>query len=54
VHQVKGQGNSAISQLLTLIHFGDFVSYYLAALNGVDPASMPNIITLKERMAEAS
>jgi glucose/mannose-6-phosphate isomerase len=37
VHEVTGEGQSTLSQMLTLIHLGDFVSYYLAALNEVDP-----------------
>ncbi|MDO8491899.1 MAG: SIS domain-containing protein [Dehalococcoidia bacterium] len=32
--------------------FGDFVSYYLALLNGVDPAPVTVIDRLKERLAE--
>jgi len=53
VHTASGQGESALAQMLTLIHFGDFVSYYLAALNGADPTPIDNINLLKQRLSEA-
>jgi len=38
--------------MLSLIHFGDYVSYYLAALNNADPTPVKNIDYLKGRLAE--
>ncbi len=52
VREAYGLGESAFAQLLTVIHFGDFVSYYLAALNGEDPSPVANITYLKGRLAE--
>ncbi len=52
VREAWGVGESAFAQLLTLIHFGDFVSYYLAALNGTDPSPVEKITYLKRRLAE--
>jgi glucose/mannose-6-phosphate isomerase len=52
LEEVYGRGEGAIAQVLTLIHFGDFVSYYLAGLNGVDPSEMENIVYLKKRLAK--
>ncbi len=52
VREAYGLGESAFAQLLTVIHFGDFVSYYLAALNGADPSPVENITYLKRRLAE--
>ena len=49
---VQVQGKSRFSQLLWAIHFVDFVSYYLAALNGVDPTPVGSIVYLKQRLAE--
>ncbi len=46
------RGASPLSQVLWAIHFGDFVSYYLAALNGVDPTPVRAISYLKRRLAE--
>jgi hypothetical protein len=37
---------------LTLTLFGDWVSYYLAILRGVDPWAMETLETFKRRMAE--
>jgi len=37
--------------MLTSVHFGDFVSYYLALLNGVDPSSVEPITKLKQGLA---
>ncbi len=51
-HEVSGSGESALSQMLTLIHFGDYVSYYVTALNGVDPTPVENINYLKARLSE--
>jgi glucose/mannose-6-phosphate isomerase len=51
---VKIRGDSPLSQVLWAIHFGDYVSYYLAALRGVDPTPMKTIVYLKERLARVS
>jgi glucose/mannose-6-phosphate isomerase len=39
--------------MLSTIHFGDYVSYYLAALNEADPSPVKVIDFLKGRLAEA-
>jgi glucose/mannose-6-phosphate isomerase len=49
---VYGRGESTLSQMLSLIHVGDFVSLYLAVLNGVDPTPVEPIAFLKRRLAE--
>jgi glucose/mannose-6-phosphate isomerase len=35
-----------------LVHFGDYVSFYLAMLNEVDPTPVETIAFLKQRVAE--
>ncbi|RJP35286.1 MAG: bifunctional phosphoglucose/phosphomannose isomerase [Actinobacteria bacterium] len=45
-------GRTRTERLLSAIHLGDFVSGYLALLNGVDPTPVESIALLKERMAE--
>ena len=47
---VQAQGNSPLARALYLIYVGDFASYYLAILNGVDPTPIARIILLKERL----
>ncbi len=42
-----GRGESPLSEMLTCIHLGDHVSYYLAALYGVDPAPVKTIDYVK-------
>jgi glucose/mannose-6-phosphate isomerase len=49
---VFGRGESALAQMLSLIHFGDYVSFYLAVLNDVDPTPVSAIAFLKERLAD--
>ena len=50
---VHARGSSPLAQMLSTIHFGDFVSYYLAMLNRVDPSPVETIAYLKGRLAEA-
>jgi glucose/mannose-6-phosphate isomerase len=49
---VAAHGRSALAQLLSMIHYGDYVSGYLGLLNQVDPTAIPGIVELKARMAE--
>lgn len=48
---VAARGENALAQVLSAIHFGDYVSYYLAIINRVDPTPVDNIVFLKERLA---
>jgi len=50
--EVRGRGQSKLAQALSLIHFGDYVSYYAAVLNQVDPTPVETIAFLKDRLAE--
>ncbi|TET53564.1 MAG: bifunctional phosphoglucose/phosphomannose isomerase, partial [Anaerolineales bacterium] len=50
---VEARGGSRLAHVLSLIHFGDYVSYYLAMLNGADPSPVETIAYLKGRLAEA-
>lgn len=45
-------GESLLAQTLAACHAGDFVSYYLALLNGVSPAPMAAIDRLKARLSK--
>jgi glucose/mannose-6-phosphate isomerase len=46
----EAQGNSRLAQQWTTLHFGDYVSFYLAMSYGVDPSPVPAIEGLKERL----
>jgi len=52
VMTVEARGASALAQMLTLVLFGDYVSYYLAVLNGVDPTPTTVIDNLKAWLAK--
>lgn len=48
-HRVlKAAGHSPLAQLLSMLVLGDFVSYYLALLKGVDPSPTPLLQLGKE------
>jgi glucose/mannose-6-phosphate isomerase len=47
---VDSEGESALSQMVSLVSFGDYVSYYLAILYRVDPSPVAVISYLKERL----
>ena len=49
---LDSRGKSALAQMLGLISFGDFVSYYLAMLYNIDPSPVEVIDYLKSRLAE--
>jgi len=50
--QAEARGVSTLAQMMSLILFGDYVSFYLAMLNGVDPSPVATIDYLKSRLAE--
>ena len=49
-YQVKAIGKSSLAQTLSAIFIGDFVSYYLAVLYGVDPSATPLLDEMKQRL----
>jgi len=49
---VDGDGTSPLSQMMSLVLFGDYVSYYLAILYKIDPSPVKAIDYLKEQLAQ--
>ncbi|MBL8064529.1 MAG: bifunctional phosphoglucose/phosphomannose isomerase [Chthonomonadaceae bacterium] len=49
---VTAVGDSLLEKMLSLTYYGDFVSLYLAALNGVDPENIDSINILKSELAK--
>ncbi len=49
---IEARGESPLAQMLSAIHFGDYVSYYLALLYEVNPTPVRIIDYLKERLAQ--
>ncbi|MES0329773.1 MAG: SIS domain-containing protein, partial [Dehalococcoidales bacterium] len=50
-HFIDGYGISPITQMMSLVLIGDYVSYYLAILNETDPSPVPTIDFLKAELA---
>ena len=48
---VGSRGESALERVCSLVLFGDLLSCYLAALNGVDPTAAPPLEELKQQLA---
>lgn len=49
-HIIEAKGDTPIKQLLWMVVFGDFVSIYLALLNGLDPTPVELIEKLKSQL----
>jgi glucose/mannose-6-phosphate isomerase len=49
--RVTARGPSCLARLFSLVHLGDYVSFYLALLYGVDPSPVDAIEHLKARLA---
>jgi glucose/mannose-6-phosphate isomerase len=54
VHEVRSTGATRLERAVRLVQLGDWVSFYLALLGGVDPTPIPSIDEFKRRLAEAS
>lgn len=48
---IEAQGQSRLAQMLWTMAFGDWVAYYRALLNGVDPSAEAAIQFVKQRLA---
>ncbi|MBI3721335.1 MAG: hypothetical protein HY248_02185 [Fimbriimonas ginsengisoli] len=51
-HDAVALGESLLERMLSLTYLGDFVSIYLAALNGVDPENIDAINVLKTELGK--
>jgi glucose/mannose-6-phosphate isomerase len=52
VIEVKSEGKSLLARMFSLIYLGDWMSYYLAILNGVDPTPVRVIDYLKGELSK--
>jgi glucose/mannose-6-phosphate isomerase len=50
--ELTGKGDSFFQRMLYLIHFGDWVSYYLAILNQVNPTEILKIDVFKQHLTK--
>ncbi len=51
VREIWSEGSSRLARLFSVIYLGDFVSLYLALLNGVDPSRIDAIDYLKRELS---
>lgn len=51
--EVWSQGDSLLARIFSLIYLGDYLSFYLAMLNRVDPTPVKMIDFLKRRLRES-
>lgn len=51
VHEVASSGQGRLARLASLVQFGDYLSLYLALVNGVDPTPIASIDEFKRRLA---
>ncbi|MEE9201940.1 MAG: bifunctional phosphoglucose/phosphomannose isomerase [Dehalococcoidia bacterium] len=49
--ELSGEGKGALSHMMSLLLWGDYVSYYLALLYGADPTPVNTIDYLKDRLS---
>jgi len=50
VETVTPAGEDAMERVLACVAMGDFVSYYLALRNGMDPSALPGVESLKKAL----
>lgn len=53
VIEAHSRGESTLERMLSLVQLGDFVSYYLAVLNEVDPTPVEVIESLKKALKQS-
>ena len=51
---ISQSGVNRVERLLKLIHFTDWISYYVALLNNVDPTPVHRIQELKTRISKTA
>jgi glucose/mannose-6-phosphate isomerase len=51
--EIHSVGNSLLERIFSLIYMADFVSYYLAILNEVDPLPIKNINYIKNQISKS-
>ncbi|MDZ7376216.1 MAG: bifunctional phosphoglucose/phosphomannose isomerase, partial [candidate division KSB1 bacterium] len=49
--ELYAEGESRLARLMSMVQLGDWVSYYLAILAGVDPTPIEKIQLLKDRLS---
>ncbi len=50
IHEIYSRGEKKLSKMFSTLYLGDYLSYYLAILNKVDPTPVKTINLLKEEL----
>lgn len=53
-HEVWARGDVPLARILSLVQFGDYLSWHLARVRGIDPVPVTRIEILKERLQKGS
>lgn len=53
ISEARSEGKSLLARMFSLLYLGDWVSFYLAVLGGVDPTPVKKIDLLKEELAKS-
>jgi len=54
VLEIWSRGENLLSRIFSLIYIGDFISFYLAILYGIDPTPVDRITYLKKQLAKSN
>jgi len=54
VLEIWSRGRNLLSRIFSLIYIGDFISFYLAMLYGIDPTPVDRVTYLKKKLAEGN
>jgi len=49
---IDARGDTRLAQMWTMIHFGDYMAYYLAIAYGVDPTPVTRLVNFKAALKE--
>ncbi|MFH1328515.1 MAG: bifunctional phosphoglucose/phosphomannose isomerase [Candidatus Bathyarchaeota archaeon] len=52
IFEIYAEGETKMARMLSTIYYGDFISFYLAILNGVDPTPVDIIKRMKQEIEE--
>ena len=52
VLEIFSSGKELLARIFSLVYIGDFVSFYLAILNGIDPTPVEKITIIKKELAK--
>jgi glucose/mannose-6-phosphate isomerase len=54
VFEIESRGKSALARFFSVVYLGDWTSFYLALLYGIDPTPVPVIEYLKKELAKVA